>query len=49
VLRECTRIKDYDVLTNIYTAIGGFVLSKNEYVKKKAVELGCLELLLISN
>jgi hypothetical protein len=43
------RIRDYDVLTNVYMTLGNFILSKNDFVKKKAVEFGCLEMLLESN
>jgi hypothetical protein len=49
VLSECLKLRDYDVLTNVHMALGSFILSKNDYVKKKSVEFGCLDLLLDSN
>ena len=42
-------MNEYEVLTNIYTAIGNLLLSPNEYVKRRSVEQGALEIILETN
>lgn len=49
VLKHCNRLKEYEVLTNLYLSFGNLLLSHIEHVRRRAVELGCLSLLLETN
>ena len=49
VIKHCNRLLEYEVLTNTYLSIGNLMLSPLEHVRKRAVELGCMEILLDSN
>ncbi len=45
VIKHFTYLVEYEVLTNIYMAIGNFILSPKEYVRKRSVDLGLLEII----
>jgi hypothetical protein len=49
VIKHCNRLLEYEVLTNTYLSIGNLMMSPMEHVRKRAVELGCMEILLDSN
>ena len=49
VIKHCNRLSEYEILTNTYLSLGNLMMSPMEYVKKRAVELGCMEILLDSN
>lgn len=46
VIKHCNRLSEYEVLTNTYLSIGNLMMSPMEHVRKRAVELGCMEILL---
>ncbi|CDW78052.1 UNKNOWN [Stylonychia lemnae] len=49
IMRHEGCINDYDLLTNLYMSFGNLILSKSDHIKKRAVELGCLEHLMDVN
>ncbi len=49
VIKHANRLLEYEVLTNTCLSIGNLMLSPHEHVRKRAVELGCMEILLDSN
>jgi len=49
VLKHCSRLKEYEVLTNVYLSFGNLLLSQVDHVRRRAVDLGCLQLLLETN
>jgi hypothetical protein len=48
VIKHCNRLKEYEVLTNLYLALGNLMLSQLEHVRRRAVDLGSLDILLDS-
>jgi hypothetical protein len=49
VIKHLNRLREYEVLTNTFLSLGNLMLSQVEYVRRRAVDLGCLEILLDSN
>lgn len=49
VVKHCSRLQEYEVLTNTYLSLGNLLLSPLHHVKQRAVDLGCLEMLIESN
>lgn len=49
VLKHCNRLKEYEVLTNVFLSLGNLMLSQLDRVRTRAVDLGCLDVLLEAN
>ncbi len=49
IIKHCNLLHEYEVLTNTYLSIGNLMMSPMDHVRKRAVELGCMEILLDSN
>jgi len=49
VIKHLNRLREYEVLTNTFLSLGNLMLSQVEHVRRRAVDLGCLEILLDSN
>lgn len=45
VIKHFSYLVEYEVLTNIYLAIGNFILSPKENMRKRSVDLGLLDLI----
>ena len=42
-MKDCMNLKDYEVHTNLYKALGNFMISKEQDIRKKMVHHGILQ------
>jgi hypothetical protein len=49
VIKHLIKLKEYEVLTNGFLTIGNLMLSPLDHVRSRAVDLGCLDILLETN